>query len=517
VFISSTSGALDPYRSAAIEVCHRLHLDPVAMEDFDPQRPPPVEVCRQRVESCELFVLLLGHRRGDRPPGSEQSYVELEYGWARAQPRTKLLIFVVDPDHPWPPRDMATGADAEALAEFRDRICRAHTVRSFTTVAGFREDLMVALHRESEGDDGRTEDHPSTPGPPAFFASPPYVGNAPFTGRTDDLRTLDNWGRSSDPVMVVEAIGGTGKSALTWHWVERRAPQVVTGLAGRFWWSFYDGSASILRFMHHLLAYLTARPVAEVSDLERTELIDAVTDELTAQPFLVVLDGFERMLTAYHRFDPSKLMDDRVEVSKRSLIDTYADEVIRRLIAARPTKVLVNSRLLPEVLQSRFGPNLPGVAHLRLPGLTDADTRTLLARLGVTCSDRASRGFFQPLGNHPLLVGIVAGLVTDYRPDPGNFDRWLADPTAGGALALPELGLVQRRNHILAAALDDLPEGDRRLLGWISVLAGSVDWATLDAINPFRPDPPRPREADLSVLGPRPGPPNPFDYRPPSY
>ena len=46
VFISSASGALAPYRQAAVEVCHRLGHRPVFMEEFDPQRPQPDQVCR---------------------------------------------------------------------------------------------------------------------------------------------------------------------------------------------------------------------------------------------------------------------------------------------------------------------------------------------------------------------------------------------------------------------------------------------------------------------------------------
>ena len=122
---------------------------------------------------------------------------------------------------------------------------------------------------------------------------------------------------------------------------------------------------------------------------------------------------------------------------------------------------------------------------------------------------RRSPGFFRALGNHPLLVGIVAGLVRDYRPEPGAFDRWLADPTAGGALSVPDLDLTQRRTHILAAALAGLSPGSQQLLGWISVLPGTVTWDTLAAINPFRPEPAGPVEPDLGSLDPGPVPPTP--------
>lgn len=200
---------------------------------------------------------------------------------------------------------------------------------------------------------------------------------------------------------------------------------------------------------------------------------------LRSRPYLVVLDGFERLLAAYHRFDPSKVRDEEAEAGKRSLIEANADEIVRRLAAAGPSKILISTRLMPFALEGRFGRQMPGVRRLRLPGLTDADTRTLLGRLEVRGSEPAIAGFFGPLGNHPLLVGVVASLVRDYRAAPGDFDRWLADPTAGGALSVPGLDLTQRRTHILAAALNGLEPGPRRLLGWISVLAGSVTWDTL--------------------------------------
>jgi Domain of unknown function (DUF4062) len=62
VFISSASGAVAAYRIAAVEVCHRLGLIPVHMEEFDPQRSAPEQVCRREVQSCDVFVLLLAHR-----------------------------------------------------------------------------------------------------------------------------------------------------------------------------------------------------------------------------------------------------------------------------------------------------------------------------------------------------------------------------------------------------------------------------------------------------------------------
>jgi hypothetical protein len=527
VFISSTSGALLPYRFAAVEVCHRLGLTPVYMEEFDPQRPTPEDVCRRALEGSDVYVLLLAHHYGARPPTQEFSYTELEYQWATSRPDMPMLAFVVDPTFAWPPPDIDRGTDADALARFTAHVLSNHVKRPLAELAKFREDLMLALthlqhewaaREPPEKDPSKLEspkknrrgprDRESRiPSAPAFHAVPPYVGGAPFTGRAVDLTTLDDWARSPDPVMVIEAIGGTGKSALTWEWAQELAPAVIDGLAGRLWWSFYEGSASMTRFLQELLAYTSPRPVREIRRLDRADLADAALAALRQRPYLIVLDGFERLLAAYHRFDPSKLRDDEVEPDKRSLIEPQAEEIVRRLAAAGPSKILVSTRLMPTALQGRFGQRLHGVRELRLPGLTDADTRTLLADLEVRGSEAAVTEFFHPLGNHPLLIGIVAGLVRDYRAEPGGFDRWLADPTAGGALRLPDLPLTQRRAHILAAALDGLEPGSRRLLGWISVLAGAVTWTTLEAINPFRPEPP----AAVKPNFPRRGPADPRD------
>ena len=512
VFISSTTGALDKYRRAAVDVCRRLGLIPVAMEEFPAERPPPLDVCRRKVEESDVAVVLLAHRYGDRPPAETKSYTELEYEWALARPDMPLLPFVVEEDHPWPPSEIDRDPmDVEALRCFRDRL-HTHHIRTFGDIHAFREDLFVALRdavSDGEGD-GEAADEEADPverrlpSPPAFVATPPYAGGAPFTGRAEDLAELDAWVRSDDPMMVLEAVGGTGKSALTWTWADSRAPDVLPDLAGRFWWSFYEGSASMRRFLTEVLAYVTQRPLSEVEGLPRAELAAEVLHELRQRPFLLVLDGFERLLAAYHRFDPTKLREDEVEQGKRALIEPNADRVLRDLAAAGPSKVLISSRLLPETLE-RYGRLLPGVRHTRLPGLTDADTAILLERLGVHGDREALARFFGRLGNHPLLIGIVAGLVRDYRPRPGDFDRWLEDPLAGGRLSLPKLDLTDRRHHILEAALSGLPADHGRVLGSLSVFTSAVHWSTLESINPLRPDPPAgavPPAAGVSALPP---------------
>ena len=85
---------------------------------------------------------------------------------------------------------------------------------------------------------------------------------------------------------------------------------------------------------------------------------------------------------------------------------------------------------------------------------------------------------------------MLAGLINDYLPDRGNFDAWAEDATYGGQLNLAALDLVQKRNHILHAALTALSEKSRQLLSTLALISELVDYQTLSALNPHLPPEP---------------------------
>ena len=91
-----------------------------------------------------------------------------------------------------------------------------------------------------------------------------------------------------------------GKSALTWKWFNEIAPQEMRPLAGRMWWSFYESDATFENFVIRALAYVTGRAREDVEKNtkpgEREEQLLAALDRA---PFLLVLDGLERILIAY--------------------------------------------------------------------------------------------------------------------------------------------------------------------------------------------------------------------------
>ena len=108
-------------------------------------------------------------------------------------------------------------------------------------------------------------------------------------------------------ILSVVAIGGMGKSALTWKWFNDIAPQEMKPLAGRLWWSFYESDATFENFVIRALAYVSKQPREDIQKLPPPEREEQLLSILDREPFLFVLDGLERILIAYARMDAARL------------------------------------------------------------------------------------------------------------------------------------------------------------------------------------------------------------------
>jgi tetratricopeptide (TPR) repeat protein len=167
------------------------------------------------------------------------------------------------------------------------------------------------------------------------------------------------------------------------------------------------------------------------------------------------------------------------------------DELLRTLASAAPSKLLLTSRLIPRVLLNTASQPLPGVLHERLPGLRPPDAEALLRACGIRGSSEDIQNYLKSHCDcHPLVTGVLAGLINNYLPERGNFDAWVADHAGGAALNFADLDLVQKRNHILRAALNALSEKSRQLLSLLALLSEAADYPTLSALNPHVPSAP---------------------------
>ncbi|MFT5466109.1 MAG: hypothetical protein ACI8UO_001207 [Verrucomicrobiales bacterium] len=335
-----------------------------------------------------------------------------------------------------------------------------------------------------------------TPKPPDFHAEPHYPTSRPFIGRAGELELLSTWASASDPnpMLLFEATGGSGKSMLTWEWINRHATEARGDWAGRFWYSFYEKGAVLSSFCRHALAYMTGQSQAKIRKLKIRDVTEQLLVELKARPWLIVFDGIERILVAYNRSDAAQLSDEEADQAEdiiadrdpRDAIRPEDDELLRLLAGAAPSKLLITSRLIPHALFDVGGGPFPGVRHERLSGLSPPDAEALLRawKIGGD-SIRIRKWLEHNCASSPLVINVLAGLInkpaTSFR---GDFDAWVHAPDGAEKMNLGALDLTEKRNRILAEALVDLPPQSRALLSTFALLSESADADLLESFNP---------------------------------
>jgi len=93
-----------------------------------------------------------------------------------------------------------------------------------------------------------------------------------------------------------------------------------------------------------------------------------VMEHQRAKPWLLIIDGLERVLVAYHRIDAAEMPDEDAnnptdKIVNRNPCDAIGDEdndLLRALAAAAPSKILTSSRLTPRVLLNPSGQPITG-------------------------------------------------------------------------------------------------------------------------------------------------------------
>lgn len=531
VTVSSTFTDLKEHRAALINAIKGRGLTDVAMENDAAKPVDVIDSSLQMVRDGSAYIAVISRKYGETPKcptrnPSNVSLTELEFNEALRLNRP-ILLFIMEEKHPLVEADVEINpTKRRKLKAFRERAKEMKpdslVHRVYDTFVSLEEFSKKAIHAVANlrlylDDQAEPLEPPShvpeetkpdpIPRAPAFYAEPPYIGSHEFLGRKAELETLSDWAAIADPhpILLFEAIGGAGKSLLTWEWTTLHATYVRGDWAGRFWYSFYEKGAIMADFCQRALTYITGQPLEVFRKRKTAELGELLLRHLQARPWLLILDGLERVLVAYHRFDAAQLADEEAGTSDQiahrdpcAAIRPEDDDLLRGLAAAAPSKLLLTSRLTPRVLLNPSNQGIQGVLRVPLPGLRPADAEELIRACGVTGDSQAIQSYLKSHCDcHPLVTGVLAGLINAYLPDRGNFDDWAADPDHGGHLNLADLDLVQKRNHILQAALDSLPEKSRQLLSTLALLSVAVDYPTLSDLNPhLRPEPEKVEEPE---------------------
>lgn len=503
VMISSTARDLPEHRKQVIAGCERVGCFPLPMENLPADPDDAVRVSLSLVEQAELYVGIFAHRYGYVPDGHDRSVTEMEYDRARAR-GLPCLIYFMHEDHSLKASDVETGRGAEKLQRFKERLATSHVAGFFKSPDDLRAQILHALTSLKKPETPPLHFVSDIPTPPEVYVAHPYtlLQTRQLIGRQAELNLLTDWVAAAHAdvfaahVLSLVAIGGMGKSALTWKWFHDVAPLEMKPLAGRLWWSFYESDAGFDNFLVRALAYVTRRPRQEVEQLPRAEVEQQLLQALNRQPFLLVLDGLERALVAYARFDAAHLADDDLDQQTgnrvagpseivgphrlRKTADPRAGAFLKQLAQVRGSRVLVSTRLYPSDLQNTAGQPLAGCHAHFLTGLSDDDALNLWRSLGVSGTREGLLPLFHTFASHPLLVQTLAGAIANYRPAPGDFERWRRDHPHFDPFRLP---LTQVKTHVLQHALAGLNGPARKVLESVAGFRMPASYETLAALH----------------------------------
>ena len=294
IMVSSTFTDLEEHRRSAIDVIHSLSFRANVME-FDGARADKdvMDSSLELVRHASAYIGVIGHKYGQTPLDETRnpdrlSITELEFNEASKLGRPILLFLMAD-DHPVTKDDVER--DPEKIEKLEAFKKRAKLVKSdseaeriyasFSSKKNFSEAVAIAIARLTDLIEETTEQPESDPAelpqsaelsrpnPPELRALPRYKGSHKFVGRDSELLVLDEWASGDDPnpFLLFEAIGGSGKSMLTWHWVNKRAWRTRDDWAGRFWYSFYESGATMTEFCREALSYMTGRPRSDYAKM----------------------------------------------------------------------------------------------------------------------------------------------------------------------------------------------------------------------------------------------------------
>jgi tetratricopeptide (TPR) repeat protein len=213
VFLSSTYLDLIEHRKAVVNALRTMGEEVDHMEIFGAHDEEPTQASLDELEKCDVLVGVYAYRYGTVPNDSKVSVTEQEY--LHATSKIPILVFVVDENHPWPPKSM--DKNLKKIRTFKSKATKEHTPEYFTSPDNLASKVVASVGRLAKKLSPKLTPDYQIP----ISASPKPTGNTLpkqeyFFGRVEELKTIAaalspesrTWGA------LIDGPGGIGKTAL---------------------------------------------------------------------------------------------------------------------------------------------------------------------------------------------------------------------------------------------------------------------------------------------------------------
>ena len=201
--------------------------------------------------------------------------------------------------------------------------------------------------------------------------------------------------------------------------------------------------------------------------------MDAVYKYFQQNPYVLVLDGLERMLRAYAGFG-SPYQGDEVKKDEMKDFDKCIDPnfaFFLRWFASEDTKTktLITTRIHPNELE-----NLKGVIIKNLLKLEKEDAVQYFKNEKINGTRVEFEAASKAYGYHPLCLRLLVGMVKNDKKYPNDIKQWVKKNP------LPKLMGEKQKHHILQLAYDSLDENQQKMIGRIAAFRSSIDFEILE-------------------------------------
>lgn len=339
---------------------------------------------------------------------------------------------------------------------------KKHTCSFYTTPEAFYDKLKLDIQK--------------FPIPAAYC--PAYPMHENFTGRKQEREMLTNWLRKdSHPMLALIAMGGMGKTALSWYWLTEDIKRSDEQPRKILWWSFYDGEASFDRFLRKAVEYFSDDEVDWNNLASTKDKMEFLHEILSKNRYLLMLDGAERVLRNYCNLGSPYQGDEINEDAKgdfRSCIEPNCGMFLQWLTSGdTKTKTLLTSRLYPKELD-----DLEGCLLKDLKQMDKEDGIEFFHRRGIKGTRVEIEMACESVGYHPLYLRLLSGMIVHDPKNPGDIQEWMKYDL------IPELKGKEGHN-ILEFAYNSLDKKKQEFISKLAAFRNPMDYDVIVIFNEF--------------------------------